>query len=104
GRLLIGPDQKLYYAIGDQGNNQFERSCEPIRAQDLPHAAEVAGKDWHNYVGKILRLNLDGSIPGDNPVLAGVRSHVYSYGHRNPQGLVFGPDGRLFSAETRAQE
>ena len=99
GRLLIGPDQKLYYSIGDQGNNQFERFCEPIRAQDLPSAEEVAGKNWRNYAGKILRLNLDGSIPGDNPVLAGVRSHVYSYGHRNPEGLVFGPGGRLFSAE-----
>ena len=43
--------------------------------------------------------NRDGSIPDDNPVLEGVRSHVYSYGHRNPQGLVFDADGQLFAAE-----
>jgi PQQ-dependent dehydrogenase (s-GDH family) len=99
GRLLAGPDRKLYYSIGDQGNNQFERFCNPIRAQDLPTADEIRAQNWVTYAGKILRLNPDGSIPSDNPVIRGVRSHVYSYGHRNPQGLVFGPGGRLFSAE-----
>jgi PQQ-dependent dehydrogenase (s-GDH family) len=96
---LLGPDQKLYYSIGDQGNNQFKRFCNPIRAQDLPTAENVGARNWDTYVGKILRLNLDGSIPSDNPVINGVRSHIYSYGHRNPQGLVFGPERRLFSAE-----
>lgn len=99
GRLLLGPDQKLYYSIGDQGNNQFERFCNPIRAQDLPSVEDVGARNWSMYVGKILRLNLDGSIPLDNPVINGVRSHIYSYGHRNPQALVFGPERRLFSAE-----
>lgn len=99
GRLVLGPDETLYYAIGDQGNNQFGRFCETIIAQRLPTADEVAGEDWTAYQGKILRLNLDGSIPEDNPELAGVRSHVYSYGHRNPQGLVFGPGDRLYSSE-----
>jgi mono/diheme cytochrome c family protein len=42
---------------------------------------------------------LDGSIPGDNPTIDGVRSHVYTYGHRNPQGIDFAPDGTLYSAE-----
>jgi PQQ-dependent dehydrogenase (s-GDH family) len=41
----------------------------------------------------------DGSIPDDNPLLNGVRSHVFSYGHRNPQGMAFGPDGRLYASE-----
>ncbi|MGH3921662.1 MAG: glucose/sorbosone family PQQ-dependent dehydrogenase, partial [Pseudonocardiaceae bacterium] len=99
GRLLLGPDQKLYYSIGDQGNNQFERFCNPIQAQGLPSANDVEVQNWATYVGKILRLNPDGGIPSDNPVINGVRSHIYSYGHRNPQGLVFGSESRLFSAE-----
>ncbi|WP_437945075.1 glucose/sorbosone family PQQ-dependent dehydrogenase [Sorangium sp. So ce296] len=98
-RLLFGPDQKLYYTIGDQGNNQFGRKCIPIRAQALPTKAQVAAKDWSTYVGKVLRLNLDGSIPHDNPRIDGVRSHVYSYGHRNPQGLTFGRGGKLYANE-----
>ena len=42
---------------------------------------------------------MDGSIPKDNPKLNGVVSHVYTYGHRNPQGIDFGPDGTLYSSE-----
>ena len=99
GRLLIGPDQKLYYSIGDLGNNQFDRDCQPIRSQDLPTAQQVVDRDWATYAGKVLRIDLDGSVPPDNPVLRGVRSHVFTYGHRNPQGLVVGPGGRLFSDE-----
>jgi PQQ-dependent dehydrogenase (s-GDH family) len=99
GRLVFGPDGKLYYTIGDQGANQFARFCDPNRAQDLPTAAEVAARDWTRYQGKVLRLELDGSIPSDNPVLDGVRSHVYAYGLRNPQGLAFAPDGRLYGTD-----
>jgi PQQ-dependent dehydrogenase (s-GDH family) len=99
GRLIIGPDQKLYLSRGDNGANWLANACLPNRAQDLPTASEIAKKDWSAYEGKILRLNLDGSIPSDNPTLNGVRSHVYSYGHRNPQGLVFGPTGLLYESE-----
>ncbi len=98
-RLVIGPDGKLYASTGDQGANFLAYYCVPIRAQELPVAADVAARNWRAYEGKILRLNLDGSIPDDNPLLNGVRSHVFTYGHRNPQGMAFGPDGRLYAAE-----
>ncbi len=77
GRLRFGPDGKLYAATGDAQNAQF--------AQDLG-----------NLAGKILRLNTDGSIPSDNPFS---RSYVWSYGHRNPQGLAFDSRGRLWAQE-----
>jgi PQQ-dependent dehydrogenase (s-GDH family) len=51
------------------------------------------------YQGKILRIDLDGAIPADNPEIDGVRSHVFSYGHRNQLGLAFGPTGLLYASE-----
>jgi PQQ-dependent dehydrogenase (s-GDH family) len=99
GRLLVGPDGRLYLTRGDQGANWLANACNEIRSQELPTVDEVRARDWSTYQGKILRINLDGSIPDDNPVLNGVRSHIYSYGHRNPQGLVFAPNGLLYSAE-----
>lgn len=78
GRVKFGPDGKLYWTIGDA--QQAER------AQDV-----------RSLNGKILRLNPDGSIPADNPFPG---SPVYSYGHRNPQGLAWQPStGRLYETE-----
>lgn len=51
------------------------------------------------YWGKILRIDLDGGIPSDNPAVNGVRSHIYSYGHRNQLGLAFAPNGLLYESE-----
>lgn len=120
GRLVYGSDDKLYYSCGDLGANQFGNRCNPIVAQDLPTSAEISANNYLKYQGKILRINLDGTIPADNPLLdpdaggpqVAVRSHIFSYGHRNPQGLAFEigtnngttypsltPGGNLYSSE-----
>lgn len=99
GRLAFGPDRKLYLTIGDQGSNFGANRCNANHAQDLPTAAQVKARDWSQYQGKILRMELDGSIPADNPQIGGVRSHIFTYGHRNPLGLAFGPGGRLYESE-----
>ncbi|WP_404457497.1 PQQ-dependent sugar dehydrogenase [Oceanobacillus kapialis] len=77
GRIKIGPDEKLYVTTGD--------GSVPENAQDLESLA-----------GKILRINQDGSVPQDNPFQD---SYVYSYGHRNPQGLAWDENGTLYATE-----
>ncbi|MDN5866389.1 MAG: PQQ-dependent sugar dehydrogenase [Candidatus Nitrosocosmicus sp.] len=99
GRMVFGPDGKLYYTIGDQGKNQLSLYCLNIEAQTLPTTQEIANQNWTAYQGKVLRMNPDGSIPSDNPVINGVQSHIFTYGHRNPQGLVVGPSGDLYISE-----
>lgn len=76
GRLRFGPDGKLYVSTGDGQNGEW--------AQDLSILA-----------GKVLRINRDGTVPADNPF----GTPVWSYGHRNPQGLAFDAQGRLWEQE-----
>lgn len=86
GRLLFAPDGKLIITSGER-----QRS-EP--AQDLS-----------TNLGKIIRINSDGSIPNDNPFVdsKGVRTEIWSYGNRNPLGVVFHPiTNQLFSHEMGA--
>ncbi|MDF2537383.1 MAG: Quinoprotein glucose dehydrogenase [Herbinix sp.] len=77
GRIKIGPDRKLYITTGDAGNARL--------AQDI-----------NSLAGKILRINLDGTIPEDNPI---ANSPIYSYGHRNGQGLAWSEDHILYESE-----
>ncbi len=47
----------------------------------------------------MLRMNPDGSIPDDNPEINGVKRHIYTYGHRNAQGIAAGSNGDIYVAE-----
>ncbi len=102
-KLVFGPDNKLYYTVGDHGSNQgnVNNRCSLVRSQLIPTLAMLNSSppDYSNYQGKSLRINLDGSIPDDNPVISGIRSHIFSYGHRNASGLAFGKNGKLYSSE-----
>lgn len=70
-RIRVGPDNKLWVTTGDG-------------------AIATAPQDINSLAGKVLRVNLDGTAPSDNP-FAGVNGddRVYTYGHRNPQGIAF---------------
>ncbi|MEV1117780.1 PQQ-dependent sugar dehydrogenase [Actinosynnema sp. NPDC049800] len=76
GRLRFGPDGKLYIATGDGQNGDW-------------------AQDRANLAGKVLRIDPDGTVPSDNPF----GTPVWSYGHRNPQGLAFDSQGRLWEQE-----
>lgn len=76
GRIKFGPDGKLYITTGDANKSSS--------AQNI-----------NSLAGKILRLNDDGSVPADNPF----GNAVYSYGHRNPQGLAWDNLNRLWATE-----
>lgn len=77
GRIAFGPDGMLYASVGDAG---------------------VGGdaQDRSSMAGKILRMTPDGGVPADNPFDG---SLVYSYGHRNVQGLGWAADGTMFASE-----
>ena len=77
GRIKFGPEGHLYITTGDAG------------------IADLA-QDVDSLAGKILRIKEDGSVPEDNPFPG---SPVFSLGHRNPQGLVWDSDKRLWSTE-----
>lgn len=76
GRLKFGPDEFLYITTGDAGD--------PSRSQDK-----------NSLAGKILRVDREGKPPNDNPF----NSPIYSYGHRNPQGISWNSNGQLYETE-----
>ncbi len=71
-RITFDDDGHLYFGIGDRGNRDN-------------------GQNAKNHAAAILRLNLDGTVPNDNPFVDNdkVRNEIWSFGHRNPQGLHF---------------
>jgi glucose/arabinose dehydrogenase len=85
-RILFGPDGYLWISSGDR--QKFDPA-----------------QDMNANLGKILRLKDDGSIPGDNPFVdqSGVARQIWSLGHRNPLGLAFDQDGKLWSVEMGPQ-
>jgi glucose/arabinose dehydrogenase len=88
-RLAFGPDGTLYITTGD-------RSDAPMRryAQQLD-----------NDLGKVIRINPDGSVPADNPFVgqAGARPEIWTLGHRNIQAAAFDPRGQLWTVEHGTQ-
>ena len=87
-RLAFAPDGTLFATLGDRGSQR-----------DL-------AQDLGTHIGKIVRINPDGSVPKDNPFVGrtDARPEIYSYGHRNPQGLTIHPEtGQLWEHEHGAR-
>jgi aldose sugar dehydrogenase len=86
-RMTWLPDRTMLVAIGDGGNPPVELEGDLIRKQ---------AQNLRSHLGKIIRLNDDGSIPRDNPFANKAQANpaVWSYGHRNIQGLTFDPISR----------
>ncbi|MGA9580806.1 MAG: PQQ-dependent sugar dehydrogenase [Allosphingosinicella sp.] len=81
-RIAFGPDGKLYISNGDR--------------QEFTPAQDMSGT-----LGKIVRLNDDGTVPADNPFASrgGATAQIWSLGHRNPLGIAFDGSGRLWDVE-----
>ncbi|HEY0657782.1 MAG TPA: PQQ-dependent sugar dehydrogenase [Pyrinomonadaceae bacterium] len=88
-RLAFGPDNMLYITLGDR----FDRPNRP-KAQQLD-----------NHLGKIIRINPDGSVPADNPFAkqSGAMPEIWTLGHRNIQSAAFDESGRLWTVEMGPQ-
>ena len=96
-RIVWLPDNTMLVAIGDGGNPPIQLGGDLIRKQ---------AQKLNSHLGKIVRLNDDGSVPSDNPFVTSANADpaVWSYGHRNIQGLIFDTaNNRLWSTEHGAR-
>jgi aldose sugar dehydrogenase len=86
-RLVFRPDGTLFVTLGDR----------------LSH--REAAQDLSVTLGKVVRINADGSVPADNPFVArdGARKEIWSYGHRNVQAAALDEHGRLWTVEHGAR-
>jgi glucose/arabinose dehydrogenase len=82
-RIVESPDGTLFLTLGDRFSHMQD-------AQTLD-----------NHLGKVVRIHKDGRIPTDNPLVgrSGVLTEIWTWGHRNPQGAAWGPDGALWIVE-----
>jgi glucose/arabinose dehydrogenase len=90
GRVAFDDAGHLFLSIGDRG------------ASPSGDLSRHPAQDRSNHQGTIVRLTLDGDVPADNPFVGqrGVRPEIWSYGHRNPQGLLFDAEtGTLWATE-----
>ncbi len=96
-RIVWLPDNTMLVAIGDGGNPPLQLDGDLIRKQ---------AQNLNSHLGKVVRLNDDGSIPTDNPFVDSTDADaaVWSYGHRNIQGMTFDSvNNRLWSTEHGAR-
>lgn len=97
-RIAFDEDGHLFVSLGDR----YAYST----ASNISDPMEAFPQDLGSHWGKIIRLNLDGSVPPDNPFInqTGALPEIYSYGHRNPQGIAFDLDNnQLFANEHGAR-
>jgi glucose/arabinose dehydrogenase len=92
-RICFAADGKLFWSVGEGGNGS-------LGGVSSPHQnAQLLNTLW----GKIHRLNADGTVPNDNPIISGAptpQSSIFSYGHRNPQGICIQPSTKkLYATE-----
>ncbi len=86
GRILFNPDGTLFLTLGDGGRYQDE------------------AQNPENHLGTVVRLNPDGSIPADNPTINGAAPGVFTFGHRNVQGIGRHPEtGSVWTHEHGAR-
>jgi aldose sugar dehydrogenase len=102
-RVVLGSDNKLYFSMGDAADYNADADGSGDPAGDGTGNGANKAQVLNSLSGKIFRINIDGSIPSDNPFFAtqnGQAKAIWSYGHRNPQGLAFRPNsGELWSTE-----
>ncbi|HEX2165952.1 MAG TPA: PQQ-dependent sugar dehydrogenase [Longimicrobiales bacterium] len=84
-RLAFGPDGKLFITTGERSDAEMRRFAQQL----------------DSHLGKILRINPDGSVPEDNPFVdeEGAQPEIWTLGHRNVQAAAFDPDGRFWVVE-----